>query len=334
MANIREVAKEAKVSPSTVSRVLRGNVPVSETTREKIQQAVHKLQYNQQKQSVNSLQVGIILPSISAADIPNHPTLYSIITRFIEEMNKKSVQNTILVLEDANPSYIEKLLHSRMDGYLVLGTSQEQEDALISRLIVQNIPYVVVNRWMNEKSINHVNIDDVAASISATNHLISLKHKKIAFVGGDENFRNTKLRLKGFRISCENAGIAIPDTYIFQGKYNEASGYEAAKLLLGLENPPTAAFFSSDILAIGFLRALREQGIATPQDFSLVGFGDINIAQYSSPPLTTVSIPVDEMGYQAAQALLNLINCPNMSLIQILLKAALVIRSSCEINVR
>jgi DNA-binding LacI/PurR family transcriptional regulator len=334
MANIREVAKEANVSPSTVSRVLRGNVPVSKATRERIQQAVDKLRYNQQKQDVNGLQIGIILSSISASDIPNHPTLYSIITRFIEEMNKKSIQNTILVLEDANPSNIEKLLHSRMDGYLVLGMSQEQEDALIYRLILQSIPYVVVNRWMNEKNINHVNIDDVAASISATNHLISLKHRKIAFVGGDENFRNTRLRLKGFRTSCENAGIVIPDTYIFQGKYTEASGYEAAKLLLGLEDPPTAAFFSSDILAIGFLRALREKGIATPQDFSLIGFGDINIAQYSSPPLTTISIPVDEMGYQAAQVIINLINHPKVSVIQILLKASLVIRDSCDMNIR
>jgi len=334
MANIREVAKEANVSPSTVSRVLRGNVPVSEATRERIQQAIHKLQYNQQKQSVNGFQVGIILPSISASDIPNHPTLYSIITRFIEEMNKQSVQNTILVLEDANPSSIDKLLHTKMDGYLVLGTSQEQEDALISRLILQGIPYVVVNRWMNEKNINHVNIDDIAASISATNHLISLKHKKIAFVGGNENFRNTRLRLKGFRTACESAGIVVPDTYIFQGKYIEASGYEAAEIFLGLENPPTAAFFSSDILAIGFLRALRERGIAAPQDFSLVGFGDINIAQYTSPPLTTISIPVDEMGYQAAHALINLINCPKVSLIQILLKASLVIRGSCEIDAR
>jgi DNA-binding LacI/PurR family transcriptional regulator len=332
MANIREVARVAEVSPSTVSRVFRGTVPVNGETRERVIKAASQLQYKQPELVKGDYHFGIIVPQISAHDLPNHPTLYSITTQFVAELDKRQIRNSMVVIGDQHLANIESLFMKKMNGYLIMGTNQEQEDVLLPFLDAQGSPYVLLNRWLNDKHVNYVNIDDVQASVTATNHLISLKHKKIAFVGGDENFRNSQLRLKGFRQACREAGIIPPEEYIIQGRYNEASGYEAAEKLLSLKCPPDAGFFTSDILAIGFQRALQERGIPMPEKFAIVGYGDIPLARYVSPKLTTIRMPTEEMGRQSALTLLNLIQNPLIASVQILMKASLMIRESCGTN--
>jgi DNA-binding LacI/PurR family transcriptional regulator len=239
----------------------------------------------------------------------------------------------MLIIDEPQIKNIESLFTEKMNGYLILGTSQEQEDILLSFLDSLRSPYVLLNRWINEKHVNYVNIDDTRASMTATEHLLSLKHRKIAFVGGDENFRNSKLRLLGFTRACEQAGLNPPGKYIIQDKYTETSGYEAADKLLSLKDPPSAAFFTSDVLAIGFQRALRERNMNLPEDFAMVSYGDIQLARYVSPQLTTIRMPSEEMGRQSAAVLLNLIHNPQVASVQILMKASLIIRESCGASI-
>lgn len=298
--------------------------------RQRVITAAAQLRYKAPEPAIQEeCQFGIIVPRFSADDLPHHPTLYSCITGFVTELDKRKIRNSMLVIDDPQIRNIESLFTEKSEGYFILRTNQEQEDTLLPFLDSLRCPYVLLNRWINEKHVNYVNIDDIRASMTATEHLLSVKHNKIAFVGRDENFRNSKLRLLGFIRACEHAGIDVPREYIIQDKYTETSGYEAAGKLLSLSVPPSAAFFTSDVLAIGFQRALHERNMKLPEDFAMVSYGDIQLARYVTPQLTTIRMPAEEMGQQAAAALLNLIRNPSVASVQILMKASLVIRESC-----
>jgi LacI family transcriptional regulator len=330
MPNIREVAKAAEVSPSTVSRVLRGTVPVNDETRQRVIRAVERLKYRENELVQRACHVGIVVPHFSADDLPNHPTIYDIITQFISEMDKRQVRNSMIVIDDINSSNIENFFREKLNGYFIIGTNQEQEDALLPFFEQRGNPSMLLNRWVQDRQVNYVNIDDTKASTMATEHLIALGHRKIAFVGGDQNFRNTQLRFLGFKKACAAAGIDVPPHYIFQKNYSELSGYEAAVNIMSVkEKKPTAVFCCSDTLAIGFQRFLKEIGIKLPEEFAMIGYGDTPLSRYVSPQLTSVQMPTEEMGRQSAWALLNLIQNPLVTSTHILMKAELVIRESC-----
>jgi DNA-binding LacI/PurR family transcriptional regulator len=331
MVNIRTLAKAAGVSASTVSRALNGTVPVNEEKRKRIFDAANEFGYRTSKIVPADCDIGIIIPRFSGNDLPNHPTLYNIITAFVDELNNQGVRNSMVIIGNEDLANIRPLFEKTYSGYLILGTSQEQEDVLLLFMEAENIPCVLINRWLSDKRINYVNIDDVHASEIATEHLIAQSYKKIAFVSGDSNFRNSQLRLLGFENAMKKADFEIPKDYIVHDQYTVNSGYEAASKLLVLKEKPEAAFFTSDILAIGFQRALKERGFELPRDFGMVGYGDIQLASYVSPKLTTIRMPTEEMGRQAALSLLNLIRNPLVTSAQILLKASLVIRESVSL---
>jgi DNA-binding LacI/PurR family transcriptional regulator len=335
MANIREVAKIASVSPSTVSRVFRGTVPVSEDARQRVIRAAAQLQYKSPEPAIQEgFQFGIIVPRFSADNLPHHPTIYSIITQFVAELDKLRIRNSMIVIDDINTANIESFFREKFNGYFIIGTNQEQEDVLLTFLEERSCPSLLLNRWVSGRHVNYVNIDDAKASTAMTEHLISLGHKNIAFIGGDENFRNTQLRLSGFLTACGNADIEVPLEYIIQKKYTEQSGYEAASRIMTLKKTPTAAFCCSDTLAIGFQQYLKEKGMKLPDEFAITGYGDTPMARYVNPMLTTIRMPAEEMGQQAVTALLNLIQNPLVTSVQIMMKAELVIRESCGASLK
>ncbi len=336
VANIRDVAKIAGVSASTVSRVLNGTAPVNDRTRSRVLRAMSELNYSlsEHKEEKKKWSIGIIIPKRSASNMPGHPAFYSATTAFIEVLEKNHAENTLVLLDEGHLKNIEDLFSSHLDGYFILGTSAEEEDILLPFLKAKKAPYIILNRWVNEKYTCYVNVDDVVASYRATKWLIDLGHKKIAFIGGDKNFRHSKLRLHGYTMAMEESGLSVLEKYIFQGEYNEDYGYTAGKELFHLKDRPTAGFFTSDMIAIGAQCSLRELGMALPQEFAMVSWGNFNIASYVRPALTTVNIPHAEMGIQAANALLNLLNHPSVARVQILMEADLVIRDSCGSNLK
>ena len=331
-ATVRDVAKKAGVSPSTVSRVLSGAVPVREELRARVMGAVAELHYQYRPLGASpsgAASIGIIVPKSSGSDFLAHPTIYSIFSAFVDELSNRGIGNSVLLVDKEHLSHIETLFGPRHDGYLIIGTNEEEEDRLMPYLLENGIPHMIVNRWMNEKYMNYINVDDVTASYGATQHLISLGHRDIAFIGGNRNFRNTSLRLIGYKNAMAEAGLPVPPAYIHYGLYTEAFGYEVADAVLSLPARPTAAFFCSDMIAIGFQKRCRERGIPLPSGLAMVGYGNTPLASYVRPPLTTVEMPAEVMGRQAAHALLNLVENPAVARVQILLKAPLIIRESC-----
>lgn len=333
MANIREVAQKAGVSPSTVSRVLNGNAPVNEQTRTLVLEAVRELEYDaDKKRKSRAFHVAIILPKRSANNLTAHPAFYTAISSFLEVLRSKNVDNTLLLLDgDHIERDIVDFFSNPLDGYFILGTSEEEENALIPYLKNKNIAYIILNRWVSEKYMNYVNVDDVNVAHNAVEWLIQNGHQKIAFVGGNANFRNSKLRIHGYTMAMEENALPIPPEYILQGVYSEEYGYSIADVVWNSPQRPTAALCSSDTIAIGLMRRLEELGAKLPDDFSIIGWGNFTVAsRYVRPALTSVGVPNAEMGRQAAEALLNLLNNPSVARIQILMDAPLIIRDSCK----
>lgn len=329
-ATMREIAKVAGVSLSTVFRVLSSDVPVSPTTRAKVIAAQQILQSKKASVSTEDAaqhSVGIIMPTYSAEDLSAHPSMFTIITSFVEELSMRSISNTTIVY-DENLLSPQSLIASPKDGYLIIGTSEEQEKSIVPVLSQAGIPCVLINRHANISHVGSVHIDDMAATTDATEHLISLGHRNIAFIGGNKNFQNTKRRLLGYQMALEKHGIPLRSCNILFGEYNERSGYQKGRELLSLPERPTAGIFASDPLAIGCMKYLTEQGLHLPEDFALVGFGNIEACQYVTPTLSTVSQPSRETGIVAADVLIQMIEKPIICSQQVQLKTDLVIRDS------
>lgn len=327
---IREIAKAAGVSPSTVFRVLNSDVPVSPTTRAKViaaQQILQSKKAYTATETVSRYSVGIIMPTYSAADLSAHPSMFTIITSFVEELSVRSIANTTIVY-DEHTMTPQDLLALPKDGYLVIGTSEEQEKAIVPVLSQAGIPCVLINRHATDPRVGSIRFDDTSATMEATEHLISLGHRNIAFVGGNKNFQNTKRRLLGYQMAMEKNGIPIRNCNIFFGEYNEPSGYQRGKELMALENRPTAGIFASDPLAIGCMRYLTEIGLHLPEDFAVIGFGDIDACQYVTPTLSTVSQPSREAGIVAADVLVQMLENPLICSQKVRLRTELVIRDS------
>lgn len=334
MANIRDVAKIAGVSPSTVSRVLSGSARVSEQKRNRVYQAVAELQYDMKQtqyrgSNKSSSKIGIIMQKHAAIDLAGHPAFSTAISSFEKEVHLQNRRSELIMLDEMLYKNFSILDEQEVAAYFILGTNEEQEDILLPYLKSKHLPYIILNRWVSDKSINYVNIDDAVAAQQATEYLIALQHRRIAFIGGNKNFRNSKLRIAGFEAAMQQAGLEVDSHYILQGDYSELYGYEVGDELVSMQERPTAALVSSDIIAAGLQRKLRERGVKLPHDFSMVGWGDFTIASYVTPALTTIRMPTSEMGTQAAIALDNMIRYPDVIGTHIVMRAPLIIRDSC-----
>ena len=320
-ATIRAIAKAA----STVFRVLNSGASVSPNTRAKVIAAQQILQNKKAitpaKES-SRFSVGIIMPAHSAADLAGHPSLFTIITSFVEALSSRSVSNTTIIFDEKTMSP-QSLIASPKDGYLIIGTSEEQERTLLSEA---GLPSLLINRQAKDLHTSSVNVDDTAATMDATEHLISLGHQNIAFIGGNKNFQNTKHRLLGYQIAMERHNLPLENDHILFGEFSEFSGYQQGKTILNMLHRPTAAICASDPLAIGCMRALTEGGLRLPDDFAVIGFGNIEASKYVTPSLSTVSQPSQEMGAIAAATLIQMLENPIILSQKVRLKTNLVLR--------
>ena len=275
--------------------------------------------------------IGIIIQKHAAIDLAGHPAFSTAISSFEKEMQSLNRSSELIMLDDLLLKNFSLLTEQEMAAYFIVGTNEEQEDILLPYLRERRLPYIILNRWVDDKFINYVNIDDLIAAQQATEYLIGIKHTKIAFIGGNKNYRNSKLRIAGFEAAMQAAGLPIDSSHILQGEYTEEYGYKVGDELIAMDrdNRPSAALVSSDIIAAGLQRRLRELGMHLPEDFSMVGWGDFTIASYVTPALTTIKMPTSEMGTQAAIALDNMIRYPDVMGTHILMKAPLIIRDSC-----
>jgi LacI family transcriptional regulator len=329
MATIYDVANQAKVSISTVSHVLNGTRYVSQKTATRVLEAVERLNYRP-----NSLARALVrqeTQSIALIVPENVNPFYAELARSIEDYGYEAGYSVLLCNSDHNVdkerAYLDTAVSKQVDGVIFIGRDFVEEH--LKRLQDENI--AVVGFDVEYEQLDAVLLNNYEGGWLATQHLISLGHRRIACIrgrGSREDWGGGQ-RVQGYRDALTSAGFSFDPDLLQQGDWTYQSGKDATDLLLGLDQPPTAIFACSDTMAIGVLASLHAHGIAVPETISVIGYDNIMLSAFVAPPLTTVATPIVEVGQQLCQMLLNRINGSLQSMPQrVVLSSNLIIRGS------
>jgi LacI family transcriptional regulator len=328
MPTIREVAKQAGVSPTTVSHVVNQTRFVSEDVTVRVHKAMDDLGYrpNALARSLRrgeTKTIGLILPDSS------NP-YFAEIGKAIEEKAFSYGYSQILCNTNGDQEkekfYMEVLLSKQVDGIIFVSAGDSTQ--AISQLINRRIPVVVVDRYREDLPVDIVFTNNYQGGFNATQHLIDLGHTRIGIIRGPSNLNPSMDRLTGYCDALIQNDLEIDEELIRIGNFHPASGMECTRALLSLEVPPTAIFACNDLMAIGAMRAAAEFGLNIPADLALVGFDNIELSSFTVPLLSTIDQRKDVIGQTAVDMLIERINDPKMQYRQVVLENELIIRES------
>lgn len=248
---------------------------------------------------------------------------YSLVFKALERSAKKSGYNLVLFSDhdDMNPLNDQK----KIDGVIVSFFPRLESKVMELK---KSLPIVLMDNLASDKSIPSVTIDNFNGSSHATEYLISLRHKRIGFVSGLMDSDVSRDRLNGYKNALSSNGINLDKDLIYKGNYSYESGEQAAKHFLSLEKIPTAVVCANDSMAIGLMKVLKENDLDIPDQVSVIGFDDIEVASRVFPPLTTVFVPIEEMVEKAVKILLSAIEGKDQDYQHFILTTNLIIRSS------
>jgi DNA-binding LacI/PurR family transcriptional regulator len=331
MVTIKDVAKLSGVSIKTVSRVVNNLSEVSPETRQKVQQAISTLGYQPNTMARSLVKgrtntVGVIIPH-SAEYIFDHP-FFTEVLRGIAEVLSANSYNLLLFLAYDKIPYAQLYYQRQVDGLILM--SIPAGDANLRGIHESGVPFVCTCRLTEDDRITNVVDADFTDGVEqGMEHLISLGHRRIALLPGPMSLISVQLRRRGYQNALGKHGILELDGYILEGEFSSESGHALAIKAMQQPNPPTALVCGDDLIAFGAIQALKELGYRVPEDVSVIGFDDINLARFSSPPLTTIRQDTYRKGRIAAECLVMLMHNNNMlPPQQIILNTALVIRTS------
>ena len=305
--SIKDIARTASVSSSTVSRALRNSPLVNPETGDKIRRIAEREGYRPSAAARSLVTrrthtIGVVVTNIS------DPFVAGVVSG-IEDKAEASGYSVFLANSNAEPDREKRVVRSfeerRVDGIIV--TSSRVGALHVPMLSQMEVPIVLLNNQHPSEAAYSVMIDNEGGSFAAASHLAGLGHKRIGYIGDRNGHQSDTERLAGYRRALESAGLAFYPEFVQRGDGAPEGAREALARLLTLEVPPTAVFCYNDMSAIGAMHQARAAGLRVPDDLSLVGFDDLYITQYLNPPLTTVRQPMTEMGRLAAQTLLRLL---------------------------
>ncbi len=312
MPTIREVASRAGVSPTTVSHVINNTRFVSAEARQRVLDAMAELNYrpNVLARSLRrgeTRTLGLILP-----DSAN--PFFAEIARAIEDAAFSAGYNVILGNSENELAkeqvYVDVLVNKQVDGLIFVATGDHSPS--LEHLTRNGLPVVVVDRRLSNLDVDTVLTDNLQGGLSAARYLLNLGHRRIACITGPSNLTPSAERVIGYRRALEEHGLPVEENLIRKGDFHPRSGYHAAVELIRSQPPPTAIFICNDMMAIGALRALSEAGLRVPQDCSLIGFDDIELASFITPPLTTIRQDKAALAEAAVTLLLERIAEPDL----------------------
>ncbi len=328
-ATIKDLARIANLSTSTVSRVLTGDPHVSLDAVEKVNEAIKATGYipNSAARSLVKQRrnlIGLIVPELE------NP-YYTLIVRGVEAAVSEFGYGVVLISgsnQSANSNVIESLLEVGVDGIIHAGLLQD--DQSIPILSRWGIPYVLVGRQpVNEKS-NYVVFDDYGSAYKATRHLLSLGHRKIAFLFGKLSSISSELKLRGYKDALTEQGLPFDKDLFAVGDLDFECSRRAVHKLLEKGTDMTAILASNDMMAFGARDAVLKAGLDIPGDISLVGIDNIFWSGMWGINLTTVDVPKFEMGQLAGQILIRHIDDPKLDYEHYTLPSTVVLRESCR----
>ncbi|MBI4889457.1 MAG: LacI family DNA-binding transcriptional regulator [Acidobacteria bacterium] len=305
-ASIKDIARLANVSHSTVSRALAGSSLVNPETAGKIRKIAEQTGYRPSAAARSlvtsrSATIGVVVTTIA------DPFAAEVVLG-IEDAANEHNYSVILANSNALPEREVKVVRSfeerRVDGIIV--TSSRVGATYAETLSQTQVPIVLLNNQHPSEFMHSVMIDNFEASRELMRYLIGLGHRRIAYIGDRYGYQSDTERFGGYRAALEGAGLGLNKSYVMLGDGKPEEGGEAAAALLELRPRPTAIFCYNDMTALGALKAITERGLRVPADISVAGFDDLFLARYSFPPLTTVRQPMREMGRLALETLVQL----------------------------
>lgn len=326
-STLHEVARIAGVSPSTVSRILNGTARVSDDKRKAVEAAIANLSYKpnllaQGLKKGRAMTIGILTQDLASP-------FFTEALMGVEAALAGSGYAPLIVSghwhADEEAERVELLMARRVDGIVILSGSLS--DKQISRF-AERLPIVATGRRIDTGQARGIALDQLEGARLATDYLLELGHRQIAFIAGLPEHDDARARLAGYRAALEAAGIAFNPALVVQGNFQESGGLLAVNELLETRQRFSAIFCANDQTAYGARLALYRRGIRVPDDISIIGFDDLPNSNYTTPPLTTVRQPVYEMGKQAARTVLQLLNGETPTLTQLPLE--LIMRESAR----
>lgn len=335
MSTIYHIAKLTGFSPTTVSKVINNYPDVSDKTRAKIQQVLKEqnFQPSYQAQILSTKKTwtfGIVYFEELGLGL-SHPFFSKVIESFKKRSDKYGYSLLFGSKNDKlkNDTFLEYFNYRGVDGIAIICTDPEDKEAM--EMIESDFPTVVFDRF--SVATSSVASDNIQGCKLAVDYLYELGHRKIAHITGVHEDRNwvSDIRIEGFKKSMKDLKLKIPKGYIANGlNFDASGGYDAMKSLLALKDIPTAVFVSGDKMAIGAMEAIRDAGMSVPDDISIIGFDDIELASYVTPKLTTIRQNCEEMGKVAVDLLIEQIENKEKLKINKVIPVELIRRDSCK----
>ena len=331
MLTIKDIAKKAGVSVATVSKVMNGYDDIGEVTKAKVLKIIKENNYrpNANAQSLRtnkSFLVGLFFKDHQDSGV-KHPFFRGIISGLEEKLLEN---NYDMILFSANWedqfSYLEKCEFRNVDGAILMG--MPKDDPKLPELLNANIPSAFIDLDISDDHASYIISNNEEGARKAVRHLVEQGHQKIATIEGEQITIPTQKRFNGYKSEMKAQNLEIKEEWIIQSRFSVDGGYQAMKEILALKDQPTAIFCQGDEIAIGAMKAIEEFGLSVPADFSIVGFDDIEISQYLNPALTTIRQKKEEMGIEAADMVLELINKPKKKVEPEVVDTELIVRNS------
>ena len=331
MPTLKDVAQEAEVSVSTVSRAFNNPDKVHPDTRDRVKEAVDTIGYQPSRvarrlrlEDGKANLIGLVIPDIQNPFFAN-------VARGVEDVAQKNEYGLILSNSDEDPDKqrlaVNTLETEDVDGVIVPPISRS--DPNVKRLLESDIAVVCVDRRMEHARVDTILSDSQEGAYKAVTHLLELGHRRIGFIGGIPRISTSADRREGYEQAHRDHGVPIDSDLIKDGDSRRERGKHLTNALLNLDPPPSALFTSNNLTTLGALSALSARGVNVPEEMSIVGHDDVPWAMALNPPPTVVGQPAYEIGSRSAELLLKRLDDPDRSPTIVTLQPELIIRQSC-----
>lgn len=321
MTTIKDIARMANVSTATVSYVLNKTKPVSEETNKRVMDAIEEMNYSPnsiakslRRNKTNT--IGVLAEDIRA--LPS-PGIINGISEYMENNGYNILFNDMRLLEKLKNRYdeigvyknkinnaVKLLTTAKVDGIIYVGMHDRNIDGIVENI---DVPLVFSYCYTKEDSYQYVTYNNMKSAYEMIKYLISMGHERIAIISGPKGSYPSIKRFDGFYLAMDEYKLKYDNPeYVYTGDWEYQSGFDAACSFLQLEKPPTAIFAMNDLMAIGAIDAITKANLSVPEDISVVGFDDREFSAYIKPKLTTVSLPLEEIGNFSAQLMVDTLN--------------------------